>query len=159
MPALREALAESGFGEARTYLQSGNILLDGDQAPDGLAASVARLLSERFGLEVRVLARTVEELVQVVARNPFPREAASNPKLLQVTFRDEAVQPDALTGLSARAAPREKVAASGREIYSWHPDGIARSKLALALTPGGGAATARNWTTVTTLLGMATDGD
>ncbi len=44
----------------------------------------------------------------------------------------------------------------GREIYSWHPDGIARSKLALAITPKYAAATARNWTTVTTLLEMAT---
>jgi len=46
---------------------------------------------------------------------------------------------------------------SGRELYTWHPEGQARSKLAAALTAKelGVNATARNWTTVRTLLDMA----
>jgi uncharacterized protein (DUF1697 family) len=92
-----------------------------------------------------------------VARNPFGDEAATNPKALQVTFRGDPVGSDVIAALRDRAAPTEKVAAIGREIYSWHPDGIARSKLALAITPKNSTATARNWKTVTTLLEMATD--
>ena len=65
--------------------------------------------------------------------------------------------PDIVGALEAGATPNEKVAGIGCEIYSWHPDGIARSKLALAITPRGSVATARNWGTVTTLLEMATD--
>ena len=43
----------------------------------------------------------------------------------------------------------------GREIYAWHPDGVARSKLwnALAGKGLGVTATARNWTTVTDAAG------
>ena len=57
--------------------------------------------------------------------------------------------------------PAERVVIVGREIYSWHPNGIARSKLATALSGklGGVTTTARNWRTVTTLLEMAQDGD
>jgi uncharacterized protein (DUF1697 family) len=48
------------------------------------------------------------------------------------------------------------VVAIGREIYAWHPEGVARSRLGaqLAAPDLGVAATARNWTTVTTLLAM-----
>lgn len=157
MPALRAALAEAGFGEVRTYVQSGNIVLDSEREPDEVLDSVSRLLLERFGLDVPVVARTADELGEVVACNPFEDEAARNPKALQVTFRGEEVGDEVIAALRDRAAPSEKVAAIGREIYSWHPDGIARSKLALAITPKNSTATARNWATVTTLLEMATD--
>jgi uncharacterized protein (DUF1697 family) len=157
MPALRFALSEEGFGEVRTYVQSGNIVLESEREPAEVADSVSRVLVEQFGLDVQVVARTADELEGVVARNPFDEEAAINPKALQVTFRGDELGPDVIGLLQERATASEKVAASGREIYSWHPDGIARSKLALAITPRGSVATARNWKTVTTLLEMATD--
>jgi uncharacterized protein (DUF1697 family) len=158
MPALRASLEEAGFGEVRTYVQSGNIVLQSEQQePAEVADSVSRLLLERFELDVPVVVRTAVELGEVVARNPFADEAAINPKALQVTFRTDEVAPKVVAELQDRATPTEKVTAIGREIYSWHPDGIARSKLAVAITPRNSAATARNWTTVTTLLEMATD--
>jgi uncharacterized protein (DUF1697 family) len=59
--------------------------------------------------------------------------------------------------LAALAAGEERMEVIGREIYAWHPAGVARSKLwnALAGKGLGVTATARNWTTVETLLGMA----
>jgi uncharacterized protein (DUF1697 family) len=59
--------------------------------------------------------------------------------------------------LQAAAIGDERVVCHGREIYAWHPEGVARSKLwnALAGKGLGVTATARNWTTVTTLLEMA----
>jgi uncharacterized protein (DUF1697 family) len=157
MPALREALADAGFHNVRTYVQSGNMVLDSDLVPSELTDDVSRVLVERFGLDVPVLARTADQLARVVSRNPFSREAEINPKALQVTFRGDEITPEIVGALEARATPNEKVAGLGFEIYSWHPDGIARSKLALAITPRGCVATARNWGTVTTLLEMATD--
>ena len=53
----------------------------------------------------------------------------------------------------------EELVVSGREIYAWHPKGIARSRLwtLLAGRGLGVTATARNWTTVTKLLALADD--
>lgn len=158
MADLRAALQDDGFERVRTYVQSGNVVLSSDSPPAELAAAVKQSLADRFGLNVAVVVRTAPELADAVARNPFGDEATVNPKLLQVTFRDEEASPEVLAALEARAGGGEKVAAAGREIYSWHPDGIARSKLASKLTPAGAGATARNWTTVTTLLEMATNG-
>jgi len=52
---------------------------------------------------------------------------------------------------------QERFEVVGREIYSWHPAGFARSPLweRLAAKSLGVAATSRNWTTVTALLALA----
>jgi uncharacterized protein (DUF1697 family) len=59
--------------------------------------------------------------------------------------------------LAALAVPPERFAAAGRELYAWHPNGVARSRLWAEL--GGRKlgldATSRNWATVTALLEMA----
>ena len=51
----------------------------------------------------------------------------------------------------------ERLVAIGRELYAWHPRGVARSKLWARLADRrlGVPATARNWTTVTKLLELA----
>src|SRR5262249_34830514 len=51
----------------------------------------------------------------------------------------------------------EQLIAVGRELYAWHPERVARSKL-WTRPPGRGLgvkATARNWTTTTILLALA----
>lgn len=158
MAELRAALGKAGFGEVETYVQSGNIVLGSDLGEEPLAARIAGLLSGEFGLTVPVTVRTAPELAAVVAGNPLP-EAVDEPRRFQVTFTAQEPAAAALARLQKLAAPAERVEARGRAVYSWHPDGIARSKLALALTSGtlGPTATARNWATVTTLLEMATD--
>jgi uncharacterized protein (DUF1697 family) len=177
MAALRDSLERAGFTGVRTYLQSGNVVL-ADPIPGGPSAgignavrtvrtalpnaieeTVEELLLAEFGLDVPVISRTLDELAATVAANPFPEQALENPKALQVTFRSEPVTSELLDSLEARKAGGELIAGAGRELYSWHPDGIARSKLALALTPKGERTTARNWQTVTALHRMASDAD
>lgn len=160
MPALREALTDAGFENARTYAQSGNIVVRSGLGEAELAERVEALITERFGLVVPAVARSVRELARVVADNPFPELAEQQPKRFQVTFLRGALEPGLESKLDALAAPSERVAVRVHEIYACHPDGVARSKLALRLgsrTGLGKAATAtsRNWTTVLTLLEMA----
>ncbi len=158
MPALREALACDLLWDIRSYLQSGNLVADcGFGSIPQLTTHVHDTIAEHFGLDVSVLARDERELADAVARNPFLEQAELNPKQLQVTFVDKHVSREQVAGLAALARGGELVDGSGRELYSWHPDGIARSKLALALTPKGERATARNWQTVTALHRMAAD--
>jgi uncharacterized protein (DUF1697 family) len=168
MPALREALAGDGFKNPRTYVQSGNIVLETDLDGSVLEDRVVGLITEQFSLVVRAVAMSDGEFARVVAGNPFPQLAAQDPKRFQVTFlRDrpdagvaDGPGPAGLAGrLSALATPNERVAVGEREVYSWHPDGVARSKLAIKLGGRTGVgkdvvATSRNWTTVLTLLEM-----
>jgi uncharacterized protein (DUF1697 family) len=158
MPALREALTSEGFADVRTYVQSGNVVLSSDEPPDELADSIRALIARNFDLAIPVVVRTRNELAAVVAGNPIPG-ADSDPKRYTVTFLAAPPPAEAVERLRALAQPAERFHADGREFYSWHPEGIARSKLAAGLADRrlGVAATARNWTTVTTLLKMADD--
>ncbi len=154
MPALRELLSGAGFEGVRTYVQSGNVVLSGRGSPGAVARRIEQLIAEEFGFDVPVVVRTRDELAEVVARDPLSGEVA-NPKLYQVTFFDSAPPEDAVERLQKLAAHGEQLVASGRELYCWHPEGVGRSKLAAAIADRRLGGTARNWTTVTTLLAMA----
>ena len=156
MPKLREALADAGFGDVRTYLQSGNVVLSSKAAPKTVARKVEALIADRFGLEIAVVVRTRDELAKVVRRNPLG-DVATDPKRYQVSFLSRAPDRAVVQKLADLAAPSERFVADGRELYAWHPEGVARSKLwaGLAGRGLGVTATARNWTTVTSLLKLA----
>ena len=156
MPELRALLADAGFEDVQTYLQSGNVVLTSRAGPQKVARECERLIADRLGLEIPVVVRTRDELAEVVARNPLGR-VATNPKRYQVSFLDGELDPQVVEKLDAAALPSERVVVLGREIYAWHPKGVARSKLwaQLAGRGLGVIATARNWTTVTSLLALA----
>ena len=156
MSALRDVLVGAGFGDVRTYVQSGNVVLASDADPEELEEECERLIGDAFGLDVDVIVRTRDELAEVIDRNPFP-EAAEDPKRYQVTFLSRPLESSRVSELSSLAVGSERLAANERELYAWHPDGVARSKLSARLAGQGLGvkATARNWRTVTTLLEMA----
>ncbi len=156
MAELRTLFAAAGYEDVRTYVQSGNLVLGSSTAAADLEREAARLIGERFGFEVAVIARTQRELGAVVKLNPLA-DVADDPKRYQVSFLARKPPPDLVAALQAQAAESERLVAHGRELYAWHPNGVARSKLWNALAGKGLkiTATARNWTTVTTLLEMA----
>jgi uncharacterized protein (DUF1697 family) len=156
MPELREALAEAGFADVRTYVQSGNVVLSAPRKPDATAREVERLIAERFGLEIAVVVRTKAELARVVKKNPLAK-VVKDPKRYQVSFLGGRLDAASVKKLEAAVAGEEQLVVDGRELYAWHDAGVARSKLwaALAGKGLGVTATARNWTTVTKLLELA----
>jgi len=156
MAELRALLTGSGYEDVATYVQSGNIVLSADVATTELESSVSALISERFGFDVPVVGRTASELADVLALDPLG-EVVTDPKRYQVSFLAAPVADEVRARLQVAVAEPEQLAFAGREIYAWHPDGVARSKLwnALAGTGLGVVSTARNWRTVTTLGQMA----
>lgn len=158
MAPLRAALADAGFTAVRTYVQSGNVVLDdrGDVAPADVARRIARVIDERFDVATAVEVRTREQLAAIVADNPFP-EAVATPTALHVAFLSAPVEPAALADVDAAAYAPERFALRGRALYLHLPDGIGRSPLAQALSERrlGVRATVRNWRTVAALLALA----
>jgi uncharacterized protein (DUF1697 family) len=74
-----------------------------------------------------------------------------------VSFLAHELDRASLQRLRALAGESERLEAVGRELYAWHPAGVARSKLwaGLAARTLGVPATARNWSTVASLLALA----
>jgi uncharacterized protein (DUF1697 family) len=156
MPNLRDALENAGFDDVRTYVQSGNVVLASGEKADAVARKVKRVIANEFDLDVALVTRTRAQLAKVVGRNPLMR-VAKDPKRYQVSFLDSKPSRELVRRIEDAADQKERVVVDGREIYAWHPDTIARSKL-WALLAGqnlGVTATARNWTTVLKLLELA----
>jgi uncharacterized protein (DUF1697 family) len=157
MADLREHLSGLGFGDVRTLLQSGNVVLDADVAPDRLASDLERELAERFDVRSPVVVRTREQLAAVVALDPL-REMVREDRLYQVSFLSAEPSPEAIEKIAAAELEPERFVHDGREIYAWHPNGIHSSPLAKLLSDKrlGVIATARNWKTTVKLLELAT---
>ena len=156
MADLREALTEAGYEDVQTYVQSGNVVLSSSKSAAKLGPEAEKVIAGRFGFDVDVVVRTRDELAAVVAANPLV-DVADNHKRYQVSFLSEELDSDVTARLRELVVEPEALVIDGREVYAWHPAGVARSKLwnALAGKRLGVTATARNWTTVETLLTMA----
>jgi len=157
MPRLRVALEEAGFGDVKTYVQSGNIVLTSKASPERVAARVRALIKKEFGHDIAVVVRSHAELARIVKRNPL-KKVAKNPRRYLVTFTSKSLPRGFAKDLES-VSKQEPFAIVGREIYSWHPDGIGRTPLweRLSSKSLGVSGTSRNWATVTTLLAMSED--
>jgi uncharacterized protein (DUF1697 family) len=142
------ALCEScGCSNVRTYIQSGNVVLESSLAEEKLSAKLARALEAKMGKPVGVLVRTAAELGRALKKNPFKK---AEPNRVAVYFLDE---PPLKRVLKEIVIPgREAIELAGREVFVHYPDGQGQSKLKLPFAKTG---TARNINTVTKLLEMA----
>jgi uncharacterized protein (DUF1697 family) len=151
MADLRALMAELGYEDVRTVLQSGNVVFTGAQATAQETLEAA--LEERYGFRVDVILRTMDELHRVVADEPFGDEVTNLTRYF-IVFLPEAPSAEPLSALEAADFAPDKFAANGREIYAWCPDGMQNSRLMKALARPNLAATAtvRNMSTVKKLL-------
>ncbi|MEU0098054.1 DUF1697 domain-containing protein [Streptomyces sp. NPDC006267] len=155
MAELRTVLTELGHTGIATYLQSGNAVFrsDGDDE-DALAAALEQALHQRFGFAVDCLVRDSGYLAAVAGACPFPA-AELEGKQLHVTFFDRSVDADRFADLGAEDFLPEEFQLGDRCLYLYAPDGLGRSKLAVALGRPrhvkGLTATSRNWNTVVKL--------
>jgi uncharacterized protein (DUF1697 family) len=158
MADLRAMLADLGFGDPRSLLQSGNLVFRSDKLT---GAGLERLLEaeteKRLGLKTDFFVRTPEEWEAVIESNPFPDEAESDPSHLVVMFLKEAPKAKDVEALQAAIAGREIVRAAGRQAYITYPDGIGDSKLTITVIERklGSRGTGRNWNTVLKLRALA----
>jgi uncharacterized protein (DUF1697 family) len=151
MADLRALATRLGLSNVRTLLQSGNLVFEGSKKT---AAQLERLLeaevARRFESPISVFVRTADEWKTVVARNPFPAEAARDPGRLIVVFLKDACEKKHVAALEAAILGRERVRAVERQLYIVYPDGMGNSKFSNTVIEKtlGMRGTARNWNTV-----------
>ncbi|MGI9092910.1 MAG: DUF1697 domain-containing protein [Mycobacteriales bacterium] len=157
MADLRALVEGLGYDDARTYLQSGNVVFTARPKPATTAKAIREAIEAELGLSVPVVVRTAAEIATVVQTNVLA-DVVTDPARYLVHFADgtpDAAGVEALEGLEI--AP-EVIRAAGREIYQWCPDGVSKSKVKPASfrrlkVP----VTGRNWTTVQRVLAMTAD--
>jgi uncharacterized protein (DUF1697 family) len=152
-----KALAdELGLEDARTLLQSGNLVFKSERAGAELEAEIERAFVLRFGFAADVMVRGPEEWRATVAANPFADMAERDPSHLLVLALKGAPADADVAALAAWIPGRETLAAAGRALIIAYPDGILASKLTGALIERrlGVRGTGRNWNTATRLAAM-----
>ena len=159
MKDLAALFVAAGCEDVRTYIQSGNVVF---RAPPsvaaGLSARIAEQITGRFGYKTPVVLRTVGQLRDVVAHNPFLEAGAPEDKL-HVMFLADEPSPARVAALDPGRSPPDAFVVRGREVFLHLPNGVADSRLTNAYFDSKLATvnTGRNWRTVTTLLGMMGD--
>jgi uncharacterized protein (DUF1697 family) len=149
MSELKVMCEELGFTAVRTYIASGNVVFSSRKSEAAIKSALERRLADYAGKPVGVLVRTVEEMAQVAADNPFPKLA---PNRTMALFLDRAPPADTLA--TVRGRKDEKIHLGRREIYIHYGEGMAQSKLVI---PAARAGTARNMNTVAVLAKMAAE--
>jgi uncharacterized protein (DUF1697 family) len=158
MEPLRGSFEALGFGNVRTYVQSGNVVFEakaGDLA--GLPGKLAARLLRDFGFSVPVTVRAAEEMGRVVRENPFLKEKGIDLSKLHVTFLSDIPSGAGLKKLGGMATGPDRFHCRRTSVYLHCPEGYGNTRLSnnaieKALAVG---ATTRNWKTVTTLLQMS----
>ncbi len=71
MARLREVMAQAGYQNPRTWIQSGNLLVDTEESAGETAQKVRGLIVEHIGPDLVVCVRTPEDIRQALAQCPF----------------------------------------------------------------------------------------
>ena len=156
MTDLRATFADMGYPDARTYIQSGNVLFVATASPTKLRATIEQGLEERFGGGIKVVLRTSAQLNDIIEHSPL-LSGDRDPKTLHVTFLASKPESARVRGLDTDAFLPDEFRVVGSDVYVHCPHGYGRTKLNNAFFERalGSVATTRTWNTVTTLAGMA----
>ncbi|MEV0649628.1 DUF1697 domain-containing protein [Phytomonospora sp. NPDC050363] len=156
MAELREVLGGLGYGDVRTYLNSGNaVFTAAGEDTAKLTEEVEKALAGHFGFTVDCLVIDGPYLRRVVEECPFPADELEG-KQLHVTFMSEEPSADAFGAVDAGAFAPEDFRLGEKAVYLYAPEGLGKSKLGVELARPrlvkGMRATSRNWNTVKALL-------
>jgi len=154
METLRELCATIGFENVKTYINSGNVIFETKKTDDKkLAEKISEAIEKKFGLSIKVIVRTADEIKEIVENNPFAGQF-ENDKDLHVFFLDEEMPDEKAELLLSNNNENEQYFVRGREIFCLLKIGVSDSLMgkdyiAKKLKV---SSTARNWRTVNKVL-------
>ncbi|MEX2573695.1 MAG: DUF1697 domain-containing protein [Balneolaceae bacterium] len=152
MKDLAGILEDTGCVNIRTYIQSGNVVLDTDERSRAAGEIGARIL-EQHGFEPKLLMLDVKDFKTAIENNPFD---TNNGKALHFFFLESEPEYPDVEKLEGLKTDSEEFELHRSVFYLHAPDGIGRSKLAGNVEKSMGVSvTARNWNTVLKLQEMA----
>ncbi|MEZ5938198.1 MAG: DUF1697 domain-containing protein [Hyphomonadaceae bacterium] len=151
MSDLRAFAEDLGLANPRTYIASGNLLVEGWKASaDELEVLLESKAGDRLGLSTSFFARAAKDWSQIIARNPFGAEVVARPANVVVMLLKTPLSAADEKTLRAAVTGPERFRAVGRTLYVDFPNGQGRSTLDRDWSRTGRAplSTARNWNTV-----------
>src|SRR5690242_4837587 len=124
MGALRDLCADAGLEDARTLLNSGNVVFRSTGRAAEIESRLQREIARCLSVTTEVFLRTAGEWKKMVAANPFPDAAQNDPGHLIVMPLRAKPSTAAVAALRAAIVGREVVEVVGREAFIVYPDGV-----------------------------------
>lgn len=149
MADLRKLIADIGYGEVRSVLNSGNVVFSGPDKPlETVGAEIEEALVLKLGVAARALVLDCDQLDAIIAGNPLLEQAHDHSRLLTFIVPSPEHR-QAIEALCGQDWTPGAAALGERAAYVWCPDGILDSAAAAALGKQlGDATTSRNWSTL-----------
>lgn len=158
MATLRDLCQKVGMNDARTHIQSGNVVFRcGARSPASLAGKLEDAIEARCGFRPGVVVRTVEAVRTALDHCPFDDRASLEGNRLLVMFLSGKPAAGAAKALAAVPRRKERAQIVGAEVFLHFPDGIAESRMSMAQVERaiGVPGTCRNWNTIGKTLAIA----
>lgn len=155
MAHLRNILAGDGFGNVRTYIQSGNVLVDTVLPAGEVSLRIHTLIKESIGPDLVVVIRTAEQLKEVLINCPFQRDHDLS-RVFFVLFA-EIPAIEKVNELLAQDFGTEELAIRRDAAYMYIPGPYGRGRLSNNFLEQklGISATMRNYNTLSRLIEMS----
>lgn len=157
MAQLREVLMRVGFGNVRTYVQSGNVLVDSDLTAQDVGKCVRELIKKHIGPDLEVVVRTGPELHKVLQDNPF-QQGYDISRVFFVMLA-QVPAPEKVQELAAQDFGDEKLAFTRTTdtAFLYIPGAYGRGRLSSNILEKklGVTATMRNFNTMSRLVAMS----
>lgn len=157
MDALKKMLENMGFQNVETYIQSGNVFLESEDAnAAGVGFKIKQEIAKVFGYDVPVVMVSKNDLELCFINNPFLMEKGCDSKKLYVAFISKELTPAALSDLKISNFKPDEAAIDGNRIFIKYAIGAGKTNLDQKYIEKklNAVATIRNWNTITTLLEM-----
>ena len=161
MVDLKNLFAGLGFGDVKTYIQSGNVIFSSAKEPLALVPLIEKSFAARFGFPCAVVIRTGDELAEILRAVPFDaaeiataEAEAPDVEHLYVYLSGQGIDRQKLDQLCAAYQGEDKLHAAGRDIYLLCRRSVRDSKLAALLGKLAQPLTARNLKTIAKLAAM-----
>ncbi len=130
MEALIHFYEKLGFKDARSYLQSGNIIFRSDECdPVKIGKLITMCLKDDFGMEVSVLALSPGTLGKILEHNPFLKDPSKDPAHQYITFLFSDVEKHELNIFGDAKREGEDIVVSKPAVYLFLPGGYGRTRL------------------------------
>lgn len=131
MAELQKLFGTMGFKGAKTLIQTGNVVFRAAGKPDAsdLAGRLEKTIEKKFGFEVAVLLRTLEEFRAVLDGNPWRKKRLAETERVYISFLDKVPAKEGIQALASVPSGEDEHVVGRTEVYLLIRAGYGKSKL------------------------------
>ncbi|MGT2800105.1 DUF1697 domain-containing protein [Streptococcus marmotae] len=127
MSYLVEILQKVGFEEVKTYIQSGNIVLQTTKSDEEIKQTVHDVIREKIGADLAVVVKTPQQLERAAAEQPF--DDSHDRTRIHLVFTNDTIAQTKLDKLLQEDFGDEKLVQGSECLYLYLPRDAKKKRL------------------------------